>query len=62
VWAVGAYPVVTFSPGQLECRFCGLKLDGEEEWPRRAYPRRGRDNVNPSDFEEPDYAWDDYRD
>jgi hypothetical protein len=28
---VGAYPIVTYRPGYLRCRVCGLELDGEEQ-------------------------------
>jgi hypothetical protein len=27
----GVYPVVTYSPGYLYCRVCGLELDGQEQ-------------------------------
>lgn len=30
-YIAGVYPVVTFFPGDFECRACGLKLDGEAE-------------------------------
>jgi hypothetical protein len=30
-WSPGAYPTVTFRPGTLECKACGLVLDGEDE-------------------------------
>jgi hypothetical protein len=54
-YAVGAYPVVTFSPDRLECRVCGLELAGEEliavgidnSW------QLDQDEVDASDFEEP---------
>jgi hypothetical protein len=30
-YVAGVYPVVTYAPGHLACRVCGLELDGEEE-------------------------------
>lgn len=30
-YVAGVYPVVTYSPGYLVCRVCGLELDGEEQ-------------------------------
>jgi hypothetical protein len=60
VWAAGAYPIVRFSPGTLDCRVCGLELDGEAELEAAGVPAMWEldsDEVNPSDFHEHD---DDY--
>jgi hypothetical protein len=48
----GAYPVVSFRPGHLECRVCGLELDGEEELQAAGFPEEWDldEDVDPKDF------------
>lgn len=61
-YIAGAYPVVTFSPGRLECRACGLSIEGEEELSAAEVPPSWKlEDVDPEDFYELDYDWDDYR-
>ena len=54
-WIAGAYPTVHFSPGTLDCRVCGLELDGEAELLAAGVPAKwdlDSDEVDPSDFYE----------
>jgi hypothetical protein len=57
-WVAGVYPVVRFAPGTLDCRVCGLELDGEAELRAAGVPAEWQledDEVNPSDFYESEY-------
>jgi hypothetical protein len=54
-YVAGAYPVVQFSPGGLECRACDLELEGEDELAAAGVPSTWtlpEDEVNPRDFYE----------
>lgn len=61
-YVAGVYPEVTIFPQRLECRACGLELEGEAELAAAEVPRSWElDDIDPEDFrEEPDY--DDWRD
>jgi flagellar hook-basal body complex protein FliE len=53
-YIAGAFPVVTYSPGLLECRVCGLELDGEEKLQAAGLSTSWQfEDVNPADFYEP---------
>lgn len=57
-WVAGAYPVVHFSPGTLDCRVCGLELDGEAELEAAGVPAMWEldsGEIDPSDFRENEY-------
>jgi len=55
---VGAYPVVTYHPGYLTCRACGLELDGEEQLEAAGVEKSWQiEDVDPTDFYDDD---DDY--
>jgi len=54
-YVAGAYPVVTYSPGNLDCRVCGLELDGEEQLSAAGVPASWTlDDADAADFYEPD--------
>jgi hypothetical protein len=44
---VGAYPVVTYRPGHLQCRVCGLELDSEEQLARSSRRREVLEHRGP---------------
>lgn len=51
-YIAGAYPEVTIFPQRLECRACGLRLEGEAELTAAKVPHSWKlDDVDPSDFE-----------
>jgi len=60
-YIVGVYPKVTIFPQRLECRACGLELEGEAQLAAGGVPRSWElDDVDPADFrQEPDLDWDD---
>jgi hypothetical protein len=54
----GVYPVVTYSPGYLSCRVCGLELDGDEELRAAGVPEAWEiEDAEAADFYEPDDDW-----
>jgi len=59
-YVVGAYPKVTFIPGTLECRVCGLVLDPEDALQAAGVPESWElENVDAEDFYEDFYEDDD---
>jgi hypothetical protein len=57
-YIAGAYPVVNFSPGTIQCRVCALTLDGEEELRAAGVPTSWQldsEDVDPGDFYEQEY-------
>lgn len=47
----GVSPLVTFYAGQLECRVCGLELDGEDELSAAGIEESWElENIDPADF------------
>ncbi len=53
-YIVGAYPEVTIFPQRLECRACGLRLEGEAELAAAQVPHSWNlENVDPDDFHVP---------
>jgi hypothetical protein len=60
-YVAGAYPEVTIFPQRLECRACGLELEGESELAAAEVTKSWElDDIDPDHFrEEPDYDWDD---
>ncbi len=54
-YIIGGYPVVTYRPGYLTCRVCGLELDGEEELEAAGVEKSWQiEDVDPSDFYDDD--------
>jgi hypothetical protein len=54
-WSPGASFVVTFRPGTLECRACGLVLDGQDQLTAAEVPESWEvQDADPRDFYEPD--------
>ncbi len=54
-YVAGVYPVVTYSPGYLYCRVCGLELDGEEQLSAAGVPTSWTlEDADAADFYEPD--------
>lgn len=57
-WSPGASLVVTFRPGTLECRACGLVLDGQDQLMAAEVPKSWEiEDADPRDFYEPDEEW-----
>jgi hypothetical protein len=55
---VGAYPIVTYWPGDLQCRACDLVLDGEEELVAAGVERSWHiEDADPADFYEEDDSY-----
>lgn len=58
-YASGASPTVTFFPGYLHCKVCGLELDGEDEIANASLDESWQlEDVDPADFYE-DWSTDD---
>jgi hypothetical protein len=56
-WSPGAVFVATFRPGTLECRACGLVLDGEDELRAADIPESWQiEEANPGDYD-PNSEW-----
>jgi hypothetical protein len=54
-YIAGVYPVVTYSPGHLDCRVCGLELDGEEQLSAAGVPASWQiEDAEPQDFYDAD--------
>jgi hypothetical protein len=54
-YVAGVYPVVTYSPGYLDCRVCGLELDGEEQLAAAGVAKSWTlEDADAADFYEPD--------
>lgn len=52
-YIAGAYPVVTYRPGYLTCRACGLELDGDEQLDGAGVEKSWQiEDVDPGDFYE----------
>ena len=57
-WSPGASLTVTFRPGTLECRACGLVLDGQDQLMAAEVPESWEiEDADPMDFYEPDDQW-----
>jgi hypothetical protein len=58
-YSPGAYPVVMFRPGGLECHACGLSLDGEGELRAASISESWQlDDVDPDDLMRAELDWD----
>jgi hypothetical protein len=57
-WSPGAALTVTFRPGTLECRACGLVLDGQDQLMAAEVPESWEiEDADPRDFNEPEEEW-----
>jgi hypothetical protein len=57
-WSPGASLIVRFRPGTLECRACGLVLDGQDQLMAAEVPESWEiEDADPRDFYEPDEEW-----
>jgi hypothetical protein len=58
VWSPGAALVVTFHPGYLECRVCGLELDGDDQLVAAEIEESWQiEDVDPRDFVDDNDPW-----
>lgn len=58
VWSPGATLVVTFHPGYLECRVCGLELDGDDQLAAAEIEESWAiEDADPRDFVDDDDRW-----
>lgn len=55
-YVAGVYPIVTFTPGYLNCRICGLELDGDEQLIAAGVATSWHiDDADPADFRDDEY-------